>query len=126
MGEYSVVKVLVEEVGEDLNITDRWSQNSLHYAAQREHEATIDWLLKNKDVEADTPMKNGCAPLYTAVRDGHAMVAKQLSEIPNVDVHRTYRLPLHLAVLHLAVVLGATGIVSMLIDRHDLRINAQD
>ncbi|CAD6457532.1 841dc750-776f-4447-93f6-1062f4fa1e43-CDS [Sclerotinia trifoliorum] len=95
-GHESIVKLLFNTGKVNLDLQNYFNlQTPFLYAAEYGREATLKLLLETAKVQMDSPDRDGQAPLWWAVKNGHEVIAKLLvkqgasEDIVSIDMFST-------------------------------------
>ncbi|XP_067653767.1 serine/threonine-protein phosphatase 6 regulatory ankyrin repeat subunit B-like [Haliotis asinina] len=119
-GKPNVFHLLVSKEAE-LNLTDDYNDNVLHFACQGGDTAIVKYLLKMMDINAKG--RNGCTPVMHAAWAGQknvfSLLVSQSVEMELLDRSRNN-------LLHLACQGGNTPIIKYLLPRFDINSPGED
>ena len=122
-GDKAQIICLLEN-GSNIDTTDGYGRQPLHFAAQEGYTAIVELLLDQGATGIDAPGRYGRQPLHWAAQYGHTATVELLLDrgARGIDVPDKDGLqPIHQAALH-----GYTAIVELLLDRGATGINAPD
>ena len=85
----SLLQILLDINGIDIQKTDDDKRNALHYAAMKNSAESIQYLLNNTNIDPNSQDKNGQTPLHLAVAYNSLQVVKVL--MSNSKVNKTIK-----------------------------------
>ncbi|XP_036129341.1 2-5A-dependent ribonuclease [Molossus molossus] len=93
-GQIEVLRILLEEMGADVNIRDNMGRNALIHALvnlEPSNEVAISCLLLDHGAEVNVRGEKGKTPLILAVEKGHLDLVQKLLEQEDIEINDTDR-----------------------------------
>lgn len=123
LGREIIVELLLEVDNIEINSTDGYKMNPLHWAVLLEYEAIVKLLLDTQKVEVNSRDAADQTPLSLAIASSRQEVISMLLEEDKIDVNS--KNSKHQTPLFQAILQGDDKIIELLLKRNDLDIKSR-